>query len=78
MAMLLYPECQKRGQEEVDRVVGRDRLPTFEDKEALPYISCIVQEILRCVRGLLWFVGSTAKEGMQDGILQFRQVRSLV
>ncbi|KDQ28280.1 hypothetical protein PLEOSDRAFT_28452, partial [Pleurotus ostreatus PC15] len=47
MAMLLYPECQKRGQEEVDRVVGRDRLPTFEDKEALPYVSCIVQEILR-------------------------------
>ncbi|KAF4600000.1 hypothetical protein EYR40_007106 [Pleurotus pulmonarius] len=47
IAMILYPECQKRGQEEIDRIVGRDRLPTFEDKESLPYVSCIVQEILR-------------------------------
>ncbi|KAF4598755.1 mannose-ethanolamine phosphotransferase gpi13 [Pleurotus pulmonarius] len=47
MAMILYPECQKRGQEEIDRIVGRDRLPTFEDKESLPYVSCIVEEILR-------------------------------
>lgn len=47
--MVLYPECQKIGQEEVDRVVGRDRLPTFEDRDSLriPYIDCVIQEVLR-------------------------------
>ncbi|KAF4597797.1 hypothetical protein EYR40_008264 [Pleurotus pulmonarius] len=47
LAMVLYPECQKIGQEEVDRVVGRDRLPTFEDRDSLPYIDCVIQEVLR-------------------------------
>lgn len=45
--MVLYPECQKIGQEEVDRVVGRDKLPTFEDRDSLPYIDCVIQEVLR-------------------------------
>ncbi|KAF7428809.1 hypothetical protein PC9H_008041 [Pleurotus ostreatus] len=47
MAMILHPECQKRGQEEIDLVVGKDRLPTFADKDSLPYVTCIMQEILR-------------------------------
>ena len=32
-----YPEVQKRAQEELDRVVGRDRLPTVDDEKDLPY-----------------------------------------
>lgn len=32
-----YPEIQKKAQEELDRVVGRDRLPTIEDEKDLPY-----------------------------------------
>ena len=32
-----YPQIQKRAQEELDRVVGRDRLPTVEDEPSLPY-----------------------------------------
>ncbi|KDQ28281.1 hypothetical protein PLEOSDRAFT_157857 [Pleurotus ostreatus PC15] len=47
MAMILHPECQKRGQEEIDLVVGKDRLPTFADKDSLPYVTCIMEEILR-------------------------------
>ncbi|KAF9495090.1 cytochrome P450 [Pleurotus eryngii] len=47
LAMLLYPECQKRGQEEVDRVIGEHRLPLFDDIESLPYVNCVVQEIFR-------------------------------
>ena len=31
----------------IDAVVGRDRLPSFEDKPDLPYIHCIVQEAIR-------------------------------
>jgi hypothetical protein len=32
---------------EIDSVVGRDRLPTFEDKPTLPYITAMVNEVLR-------------------------------
>jgi hypothetical protein len=47
LALVLYPEVQTRGQEELDRVIGRDRLPTFDDRPALPYIEGIVKESLR-------------------------------
>ncbi|KAF4620237.1 hypothetical protein G7Y89_g14583 [Cudoniella acicularis] len=36
--MIQNPDVQKRAQEEVDRVVGPDRLPTFEDQPKLPYV----------------------------------------
>ncbi|KAF8991973.1 cytochrome P450 [Cyathus striatus] len=32
---------------ELDRVVGRDRLPEFEDREELPYLECVLQECYR-------------------------------
>ena len=32
-----YPEIQKKAQDELDRVVGRGRLPTIEDEKNLPY-----------------------------------------
>ncbi|KLO07044.1 cytochrome P450 [Schizopora paradoxa] len=47
VAMLKNPEVQRRAQEELDRVVGSDRLPTFEDKKHLPYINAIMLECLR-------------------------------
>ena len=45
--MLLYPECQSLAQEEIDHVIGPDRLPTFADRAALPYVNAVVQEVLR-------------------------------
>lgn len=30
-AMLLYPEIQRRGQAEIDAVIGPNRLPTMEE-----------------------------------------------
>ncbi|KAF8181347.1 cytochrome P450 [Mycena galopus ATCC 62051] len=47
LALILYPECQKQAQEEIDRVVGRDRLPTFKDYPHLPYVTAFVKETLR-------------------------------
>lgn len=44
LAMMLYPECQKRAQEEIDQVVGLDRLPTFKDYNNLPYVRAVVKE----------------------------------
>ncbi|KAH9887972.1 CyP450 monooxygenase [Cubamyces lactineus] len=46
-AMLLYPEVQKRAQEELDAVVGPDRLPQFDDRASLPYVTAVVKEALR-------------------------------
>ena len=47
LAMVLYPDVLKRAQDEVDAVVGRRRMPTFEDQENLPYVDAIVKETLR-------------------------------
>ena len=45
--MVLFPDIQKKAQDEIDCVVGVNRLPSFADKSSMPYISCIVWECLR-------------------------------
>lgn len=47
LAMVLHPEVQARAQEELDRVVGRGRLPDFGDRKDLVYIGAVVKEIFR-------------------------------
>ena len=47
LAMTLHPEILKKAQEEIDQVVGPDRLPGFQDKDNLPYITALVKELLR-------------------------------
>jgi len=47
LAMLVYPEVQARAHTELDEVVGRSRLPTFDDVPSLPYIRAMVNETLR-------------------------------
>ncbi|KIJ97388.1 hypothetical protein K443DRAFT_681535 [Laccaria amethystina LaAM-08-1] len=47
LAMLNFPEIQRKAQEEVDRVVGRSRLPDFADEADLPYLSAVVKEVFR-------------------------------
>ena len=46
--MLQYPEIHRRAQAEIDAVVGTDRLPTFADREYLPYVNALIKEVLRC------------------------------
>ncbi|KAI9465876.1 cytochrome P450 [Lactarius psammicola] len=48
LAMTLHPEAQKRAQAELDVVVG-DRLPTFADKDSLPYVTALMKEVLRWI-----------------------------
>ncbi|KAJ2989842.1 hypothetical protein NUW58_g3263 [Xylaria curta] len=47
LAMTIYPDVQKRAQEEIDRIVGSNRLPIMTDRENLPYINAVVKETLR-------------------------------
>jgi cytochrome P450 len=45
--MLHAPEAQNRARQELDQVTGSMRLPTFEDRDALPYVKAVVKEVLR-------------------------------
>ncbi|KAF7334628.1 Cytochrome P450 [Mycena venus] len=52
LAMSLYPEVQRKAQEELDRVVGTDRLPDLSDRPQLPYVNALCKEVFR------WHVAS--------------------
>ncbi|EJT98941.1 cytochrome P450 [Dacryopinax primogenitus] len=47
VAMLLFPKVWERGREEIERVIGQERLPKMQDRAMLPYCQAMVQEILR-------------------------------
>jgi cytochrome P450 family 619 len=46
-AMTRWPEIQKRGQQELDAVIGEGRTPTWADYNRLPYVAAIVKECVR-------------------------------
>lgn len=45
--MSLFPDIQKRAQDEIDDVIGCDRLPRFDDRSSLPYVEALVKEVFR-------------------------------
>lgn len=51
MLLVLYlmqnSDAQRKAQDEVDRVVGGERLPTWDDIANLPYTNLILQETYR-------------------------------
>ncbi|KAI5116720.1 hypothetical protein M0805_000829 [Coniferiporia weirii] len=51
LAMVLHPDVQRRAHEELDRIIGKDNLPTIEDEPNLPYINAICSETLRWQTG---------------------------
>ncbi|KAH7919526.1 cytochrome P450 [Leucogyrophana mollusca] len=63
MAAAKHPEAQARIQDELDAVVGRERLPTFEDQPMLPQVTAFMLESLR------WrpvSIGGFAHRAMKD------------
>ena len=44
--MLLYPEVQRYAQQQIDQVVGDGKMPTMDDEPELPYVRCIMKEVL--------------------------------
>ncbi len=48
--IVAHPIVQARIQAEMDLVIGRDRLPEFSDKPGLPYLQCVILEVIRFVR----------------------------
>ncbi|EIW55318.1 O-methylsterigmatocystin oxidoreductase [Trametes versicolor FP-101664 SS1] len=47
LAMVQFPEAQRKAQRELDAVIGPDRLPEFADRDALPYVRALVKEVMR-------------------------------
>jgi cytochrome P450 len=47
LAMTMYHKVFKKAQAEIDAHVGSERLPTFEDRDSLPYVNAICKELLR-------------------------------
>ncbi|KAH9917083.1 cytochrome P450 monooxygenase [Fomitopsis serialis] len=47
LAAVLHPEAYVKAQEEIDRVVGNDRLPDLSDRNSLPYLECMLREVYR-------------------------------
>ncbi|KAK7052015.1 putative cytochrome P450 [Favolaschia claudopus] len=44
LALVAYPDAQRKAQEEIDRVVGGHRMPTLDDLEEMPYIRAMILE----------------------------------
>ena len=45
--MMLHPEVQRKGHEEISRVCDSSQLPSYDDADSLPYVTAIVLEVLR-------------------------------
>ena len=45
--MAMHPETQRKAQEELDRVIGANRLPEFDDRASLPYLNALLKEVMR-------------------------------
>jgi cytochrome P450 len=45
--MTLFPDAQKKAQAEIDAVIGPDRLPSYADRDSLPYVEALTKEIMR-------------------------------
>ncbi len=49
VAAINFPDVLKRIQAEFDSVVGRDRMPTFDDEHSLPFFGAFIREVTRRV-----------------------------
>ncbi|KAH7389013.1 cytochrome P450 [Cadophora sp. MPI-SDFR-AT-0126] len=47
LGLVTHPEVQKKAHEEIDSIVGKDRVPTWDDVEKMPYCAAILKETLR-------------------------------
>ncbi|CAB3991179.1 steroid 17-alpha-hydroxylase 17,20 lyase-like [Paramuricea clavata] len=55
--MVLYPNVQSKIHEELDKVVGRDRLPNWKDEKSFPYLQATLCEVGR-TSGMMTLVGT--------------------
>ncbi|KAF8825423.1 hypothetical protein HHX47_DHR7000090 [Lentinula edodes] len=47
LLMAMFPEVQRKAQNELESVIGKDRLPSFEDRDRLTYVEAVCKEVMR-------------------------------
>ncbi|KAJ7477019.1 putative monooxygenase [Mycena galericulata] len=47
LAMMLNPSVQAKARQEIEAVIGPDRLPVIQDRASLPYVRSIMTEVFR-------------------------------
>ncbi|KAF8880413.1 cytochrome P450 [Infundibulicybe gibba] len=52
LAMATNPDVQRKAQDEIDSVIGNDRLPELRDRPSLPYAEALYREVMRWHPGL--------------------------
>ncbi|THH21540.1 hypothetical protein EW146_g50 [Bondarzewia mesenterica] len=68
LVLILYPHVQRRAQAELDAVVGRDRLPGYDDRNSLPLVEAICMELTRWRMSTpLAIVHSSMEDDVYDG-----------
>ena len=45
--LLHFPEMQQKIQDEIDRVIGQDRIPELTDRKKMPFVQACFYECLR-------------------------------
>ncbi|KAH9836619.1 cytochrome P450 [Rhodofomes roseus] len=67
LMMMKHPDVQRRAQQEIDQVIGDERLPVYGDRPQLPYIESLLKELLRCCPPIPAVTRAPAQDDVHKG-----------